>query len=134
MRTNRNIKPHHNGKNRRTGRKSNNPRTNKGPATSNNPRAEQARLAWVAEKLLERELKAAAAQANTNGPCCSTDAEKQATNLRLLRELQATVCDRVWNENLGRWEGIMPRRFVKKNAQHMPHFRDFAREKGYRSR
>ena len=69
-----------------------------------------------------------------DGPCCSTEADKKATNLRLLKKLQATVCDRVWNNELSRWEGIMPRRFVRENAVHMSHFRDFARKHGYRSR
>ena len=135
MKKNRNIKPHHNGKNRRTGRKSTARRVNKGPATANSERAEEIRLAWVAAKLLEREQKAAAAAAaHAKGPCCADDAAKNATNLRLLRELQSIVCNRVWNETFGRWEGVMPRAFVSKNAAHMPHFREFARENGYRSR
>ncbi|MDG1554633.1 MAG: hypothetical protein P8R00_00135 [Candidatus Poseidoniaceae archaeon] len=135
MRTNRNIKPHHNGKNRRTGRKSTARRVNKGPATANSERAEEIRLAWVAAKLLEREQKAAAAaDAHAKGPCCANEAAKNATNLRLLRELQSIVCNRVWNETFGRWDGVMPRAFVNKNAAHMPHFREFARENGYRSR
>jgi hypothetical protein len=132
MKTNRNIKSHHNGKNRHTGRKSTARRVNKGPATANSERAEEIRLAWVAAKLLEREQKAAAAHAK--GPCCADDAAKNATNLRLLRELQSIVCNRVWNETFGRWDGVMPRAFVSKNAAHMPHFREFARENGYRSR
>ncbi|MBL6885302.1 MAG: hypothetical protein ISR21_06370 [Candidatus Poseidoniaceae archaeon] len=134
MRTNRKIKPHHNGKNRRTGRKSTARRNNKGPATANSDRAEEIRLAWVAAKLLEREQKSAAAAALAKGPCCANEAAKNATNLRLLRELQSTVCNRVWNETFGRWDGVMPRAFVNKNAAHMPHFREFARENGYRSR
>ncbi|MBT3441754.1 MAG: hypothetical protein HN439_06535 [Euryarchaeota archaeon] len=134
MKTNRNIKSHHNGKNRRTGRKSTARRVNKGPATANSERAEEIRLAWVAAKLLEREQKAAAAAAHAKGPCCADDAAKNATNLRLLRELQSIVCNRVWNETFGRWDGVMPRAFVSKNAAHMPHFREFARENGYRSR
>lgn len=135
MRTNRKIKPHHNGKNRRTGRKSTARRNNKGPATANSDRAEEIRLAWVAAKLLEREQKSAAvAAALAKGPCCANEAAKNATNLRLLRELQSTVCNRVWNETFGRWDGVMPRAFVNKNGAHMPHFREFARENGYRSR
>ena len=135
MKTNMNIKSHHNGKNRHTGRKSTARRVNKGPATANSERAEEIRLAWVAAKLLEREQKAAAAAAaHAKGPCCADDADKNATNLRLLRELQSIVCNRVWNETFGRWDGVMPRAFVSKNAAHMPHFREFARENGYRSR
>ena len=135
MKTNRNIKSHHNGKNRHTGRKSTARRVNKGPATATCERAEEIRLAWVAAKLLEREQKsAAAAAAHAKGPCCADDAAKNATNLRLLRELQSIVCNRVWNETFGRWDGVMPRAFVSKNAAHMPHFREFARENGYRSR
>ena len=130
MRTNRNINPHHNGKNRRTGnRKNGRSTTKKGPATANNPRAEEIRLEWVAAKLEERNKKA---EARNVGPCCPNDAAKMATNLRVLASLQGTVCDRVWNELLGRWEGVAPRSFVRKNAVHMAHFRDFARKNGYR--
>tara|TARA_Y100000766_G_C18916114_1_gene611517 strand:- start:1323 stop:1718 length:396 start_codon:yes stop_codon:yes gene_type:complete len=131
MKTNRNIKPLHNGKNRRTGRPSGARRTQKAAATANNPQAEEIRLAWVAAKTKAREEKESRRK---DGPCCSTDSAKQATNLFLLKKLQATVCDRVWNNELGRWEGIMPRRFVRENAAHMSHFRDFARKQGYRSR
>tara|TARA_B100001142_G_scaffold114591_1_gene116752 strand:+ start:2501 stop:2896 length:396 start_codon:yes stop_codon:yes gene_type:complete len=131
MKTNRNIKPFHNGKNRRTGRSTGARRTQKAAATANNPQAEEIRQAWVAAKMKAREEKEARRK---DGPCCSTEVAKKATNLRLLKKLQATVCDRVWNNELSRWEGIMPRRFVRENAVHMGHFRDFARKHGYRSR
>jgi hypothetical protein len=131
MKTNRNIKPFHNGKDRRTGRSSGTRRTQKAPATANNPQAEQVRLAWVAAKLKERAEKNARRKDES---CCMTEAAKKATNLVLLKKLQATVCDRVWNNELSRWEGVMPRRFVRENAVHMGHFREFARENGYRSR
>tara|TARA_B100000767_G_scaffold235687_1_gene229077 strand:+ start:1782 stop:2177 length:396 start_codon:yes stop_codon:yes gene_type:complete len=131
MRTNRNIKPFHNGKDRRTGRPSGNRRTGKANLTANNPEAERIRLAWVAEK---SERRAKQAEGRSKGPCCSTETAKKATNQRLLKLLQATVCDRVWNDLRGRWEGVMPRSFVSAHAVHMPHFRDFARENGYRNR
>lgn len=131
MRTNRNIKPFHNGKDRRTGRPTGARRTGKANPIANNPEAEKVRLAWVAEKLEQR---AAQAEKRSEGPCCATEAAKTATNQRLLKILQSTVCDRVWNGLLGRWEGVMPRRFIRANAVHMPHFRDFARENGYRNR
>ncbi len=131
MRRNRNIKPFHNGKDRRTGRPSGARRTGKANPIANNPEAEKVRLAWVAEKLEQR---AAQAENRSEEPCCATEAAKTATNQRLLKLLQATVCDRVWNDLLGRWEGVMPRRFIRANAVHMPHFRDFARENGYRNR
>lgn len=130
MRTNRNINPHHNGKNRRTGnRKGGRSTTKKGPAKGNSERAESIRTKWVAAKLEERKKKE---EARSVGPCCPSDAAKMATNHRLLASLQSTVCDRVWNELLGRWEGIVPRSFVRKNAVHMVHFREFARKNGYR--
>ena len=131
MRTNRNIKPYHNGKDRRTGRPTGARRTVKANPTANNPEAEKVRLAWVAEKLEQRAKKA---EQRNDGPCCSTEVAKTATNQRLLKILQATVCDRVWNGILGRWEGVMPRSFVREHAAHMPHFREFARENGYRNR
>ena len=131
MRTNRNIKPFHNGKDRRTGRPTGARRTGKANPIANNPEAEKVRLAWVAEKLEQR---TAQAENRSEGPCCATEAAKNATNQRLLKILQSTVCDRVWNGLLGRWEGVMPRRFIRANAVHMPHFRDFARENGYRNR
>ncbi len=131
MKTNRNIKPFHNGKDRRTGRSTGARRTQKASATANNPRAEEIRLEWVAEKLKARAEKDALRK---DGPCCSSEAAKRTTNLLLLKKLQATVCDRVWNNQLSRWEGIMPRAFVRENAMHMAHFRDFAREHGYRNR
>ena len=131
MRTNRNIKPFHNGKDRRTGRPTGARRTGKANPIANNPEAEKVRLAWVAEKLEQR---AKQDENRSEGPCCPTEAAKTATNQRLLKILQATVCDRVWNGLLGRWEGVMPHRFVRANAVHMAHFRDFARENGYRSR
>lgn len=131
MKTNRNIKPFHNGKDRRTGRPTGNRKTGKLPAVANNPRAEEVRLAWVADKLNKR---AKQAENRNNEPCCSTEIAKKMTNNRLLKVLQTTVCDRVWNDLLGRWEGVMPRSFLREHAAHMPHFRDFARENGYRNR
>ena len=131
MKTNRNIKPFHNGKDRRTGRQAGGRRTHKGPATANNPQAEEVRLAWVAAKLKQR---AERDGRRHDGPCCSSDIARTATNKRLLKVLQATVCDRVWNNELGRWEGVIPRSFVRTHAVHMTHFRDFARENGYRNR
>ena len=131
MKTNRNIKPFHNGKNRRTGRPTGVRRTQKAAATANNPQAEEIRQAWVAAKMKARAEKEARRK---DGPCCSTEAAKKATHLRLLKTLHATVCDRVWNSALSRWEGIMPRRFGRENAVPMSHFRDFARKHGYRSR
>jgi len=131
MKTNRNIKPFHNGKDRRTGRPTGPRRTTKRPVTPINVEAEAVRLAWVAAKLKERTIMAERRDA---GVCCPTEVAKKATNQRLLKLLHATVCDRVWNDLLGRWEGVLPRRFVREHAAHMPHFRDFARENGYRSR
>lgn len=133
MRTNRHTKAHHNGKNRRTGRKSSERRNNKAPAKANSEHAESVRMQWVAAKRLEQERKVAE-KAKDDVPCCANEAAQKVTNLRLLRELQSTVCDRVWNELRGRWEGVLPRAFVRKNAKHMPHFLDFARENGYRNR
>jgi len=133
MKTNRNIKPFHNGKNRRTGRPSDPRRTSNRSATANTPDADAdaVRLAWVAAKLKQRAIKA---ERSDSGNCCSTEAAKKATNERLLKILHTTLCVRVWNGLLGRWEGVLPRRFVREHAVHMAHFRDFARDNGYRSR
>lgn len=134
MKRNRHIKPYHNGKNRRTGRKSSARRNNKGPAKANSEHAEKIRIKWIAAKQEEQQRKASEKAESAAGPCCASEAALNATNLRLLRELQSTVCDRVWNDLLGRWEGVIPRAFVRKNAVHMHHFREFARENGYRNR
>jgi hypothetical protein len=82
MRTNRNIKPFHNGKDRRTGRPTGARRTAKANPTANNPDAEEVRLAWVAEKLEQR---AKQAEGRSEGPCCSTETAKTAMNQRLLK-------------------------------------------------
>lgn len=126
MTTKRYLKPH-NGKSRRNRR----PLGNKVSRTvrSNSDRAEKIRQDWVDKKIEEREK---AKAAKTDGPCCPDSIAIAQTNVRLLGELQSTVCDRIWNDELGCWQGIMPRRFIKKNLRHMPHFIEFARTKGYR--
>ncbi|MBT60519.1 MAG: hypothetical protein CMA63_03065 [Euryarchaeota archaeon] len=128
MKTNRYLKPH-NGKSRRHRRPlANKNRAAKAPR-SNSDRAEMIRQAWVAEKIEQRK-KAKAMKAD--GPCCASQKAVQETNQKLLAELQSTVCNRVWNNELGCWQGIIPRRFIQKNLRHMPHFVEFAGENGYR--
>ena len=118
MKNMRRIKRVHNGKDRRTGQKIREHRNRGGLA---DPRAEARRQKWV-EKNLQKK-----ANNDSRGPCCKDDAARLAKNEQLLSELRSMKMDKVWNDNRGTFEPRVPRRFIRANRPHIPHFRQYVK-------
>ena len=120
MKNMRRIKRMHNGKDRRTGQKIRKNRNRGGLA---DPRAEARRQKWVENKAPSTPIEF------SRGPCCRDAAAVLAKNEQLLSKLSSMNLEQVYDTNRGAFVPLVPQSFSLDNWDHMPHFRQYLKEK-----
>ena len=99
----------------------NNQRKNRNSGGLPDPRAEAVRKTWEEKNRMKKANKA------SRGPCCKDDAARLAKNEQLLSKLRSMEMEQVWNDNRGTFEPKVPRRFIRANRSHLPHFRQYVK-------